>query len=59
MLSGSQMQNHLKDLSELKEIENFLLKLFYLSPKQAYSIAYSEIANVIANNAGSMLKKFL
>lgn len=53
------MQHHIKDLSELKGIENFLLKLFQLSPTEAYAIGYSRIANVIANNSGSVLKKFL
>lgn len=53
------MQNHISQLHELKEIEVFLLKLFHMTPTEAYKIAYSTFANVIANNSGSMLKKFL
>jgi len=53
------MQRHITDLSELKEIEIFLLKLFQLYPTQAYKVAYSTFANTIANNAGSVLKNFL
>lgn len=52
------MQCHISQLHELKEIEVFLLKLFQMKPGDAYKVAYSTFANVIANNSGLMLKKF-